>query len=67
MVDGLQRFVGQRVTTKVRIPSDRRGEWIPQGTDLVVLEMVGDQHFNLVWSDGKRAANQVHYKKLLTG
>lgn len=63
---GLERFVGEYVTTKQSIPSDRRGETIPPGTDLLALEMVGEQHFNLVWPGGRRAANQVHYAKLMT-
>lgn len=65
---GLERYVGESVTTKVPIPSDRRGETIPAGTsNLLVLEMVGEEHFNLVWPGGKRAANQVHVSKLMTG
>ena len=63
---GLERFVGHYVSTKERLPSDRRGETIPMGTSLFVLEMVGDQHFNLSWPGGRRAANQVHYSKLMT-
>lgn len=63
----LERYVGTSVITKVAIPSDRRGETIPAGTHLLVSEMVGTQHFNLEWFNGKRAANQVHYKKLKTG
>lgn len=62
----LKRFVGKRVTTKVLLPADERGRTIPAGTDLLVLELVGDQHVNLVWPDGRRAANQVHYTKLMT-
>ncbi len=61
---GLERFVGTYVSTKVSIPSDRRGERIPAFTSLFVREMVGDQHFNLHWPGGRRAANQIHYTKL---
>ncbi len=63
----LEEFVGKCVITKISIPSDKRGIDIPPHTNLIVLEMVGDQHFNLVWPNGRRAANQVHYSKLLTG
>ncbi len=64
---GLERFVGEWVVTKVPIPSDRRGETIPAGTRLRVLVLVGTQHFHLAWPEGNRAANQVHYDKLMTG
>lgn len=63
---GLERFVGKYVRTKAPIPSDRRGEIIPTGTSLLVLGMVGKQHFNLAWPGGRRAANQIHYSKLMT-
>ncbi len=66
MIEGLERYVGRYVTTKVSIPSDRRGETIPAGVSLLVLEMVGKEHFNLVYPGGGRAANQIHYKKLIT-
>ena len=67
MTKELERYVGTYVTTKVAIPSDRRGGGsIPAGTDLFVLEIVGTEHFNLVWSTGGRAASQVHYTKLKT-
>ena len=62
----LKRFVWEYVTTKEPIPSDKRGRTIPAGTTLLVTEMVGDQHFNLAWSGGRRAASQVHYSKLRT-
>ncbi|KKN29876.1 hypothetical protein LCGC14_0839540 [marine sediment metagenome] len=62
---GLERFVGKYVVTKEPLPSDRRGETIPWNTTLFVLEMVGDEHFNLCWPGGLRAANQVHYSKLM--
>lgn len=63
---GLERYVGKYVTTKVAIPSDRRGETIPTGTtNLFVLEMVSEEHFNLTWPGGRRAANQVHFSKLM--
>ena len=62
---GLERYVGKYVTTKIDIPSDRRGEKIPAGTSLLILEMVGTQHFNLVWPGGRRAASQVHYSELM--
>lgn len=62
----LESYVGEYVTTKEQISSDKRGESIPPGTSLLVLEMVGDQHFNLVWPGGRRAANQIHYSKLMT-
>ena len=64
---GLERFVGKTVITKEPIPSERHGETIPGGTTLLVEGMVGDQYFNLVWPGGYRAANQVHYSKLMTG
>lgn len=62
----LEQFVGRHVTTKVSLHSDQRGMYIPAGTVLLIQEMVGNQHFNLVWpaSDGRLAANQVHYKKV---
>lgn len=61
-----ERYIGKYVVTKVELPSDRRGEKIPAGTTLVVLEAVGEQHVNLDWPGGRRAANQVHYSKLMT-
>jgi hypothetical protein len=64
---GLERFVGKLVKTKESIPSDRRGAMISAGVTLFVQEMVGNQHFNLAWLNGKRAANQIHYSKLVTG
>ncbi len=65
MSKGLERYVGSYVTTKVAIPSDRRGERIPAGTSNLLIESLnGTQHFNLVYPGGRRAANQVHYSKL---
>ena len=62
---GVERYVGTYVTTKEPLPSDHRGRVIPAGTTLFVQEMVGEQHFNLSWpASTRRAANQVHYKKL---
>ena len=64
---GLKRFVGTHVGTKVPVPSEwPGGEMIPAYTTLFVREMVGDQHFNLTWPGlgGKRAANQIHHTKL---
>jgi len=60
-------YIGATVITKVAIPSDKRGEVIPPGTRLVVLEECGEMYFNLVWSEGKRAASQVHHSKLEAG
>jgi hypothetical protein len=69
MRKGFARFVGMHVVTKRNLPSDRRGEIIPAGTTLFVREMCGDEHFHLHWPGpgGQRAANQVHYKDLMTG
>ena len=64
MTPDLKRYVGTYVTTRVDIPSDRRGETIPANTTLFVSEVVGTQHFHLTWPGGRRAANQVHYTKL---
>lgn len=61
---GLNRYVGKNVVTKVEVPSDRRGVTLPAGTPLLVLELVGTQHFNLIFPGGRRAANQVHFSKL---
>lgn len=62
----LQHYVGRRVLTKESIPADRRGRWIPVGAMLFVSRLVGEQHFDLNWPDGKLAAKQVHYSKLKT-
>jgi hypothetical protein len=67
MSNSLEKYVGTYVITKEPIPSDRRGESIPEGTTLLVRRMIGDQHFDLEWLDGKLAANQVHFTKLKTG
>ena len=64
--EGLERYVGTYVTTKVPIPADRRGFEITAGTCLFVRKIVGAQHFHLDWPTGRRAANQVHYSKLCT-
>ena len=65
-MNDLQEYVGTYVVTKEELPSDRRGERIFAGTRLFVLEMAGDSHFNLNWPAGNRAANQVHFSKLMT-
>jgi hypothetical protein len=62
----LESYVGRRVILKESVPADRRGRTIPPGAMLVVSQLVGTQHFNLNWPDGKRAANQVHYTNLKT-
>ena len=63
----LKHHVGIAVITKEDIPSDRRGMTIPAGTSLIVESIVGTQHCHLNFGDGKRAANQVHFSKLMTG
>lgn len=62
---GLEQYIGTFVITKEPLPNNHRGQgMIPIDTVLLIQEMVGNQHFNLVWTNGKRAANQIHYKKV---
>jgi hypothetical protein len=63
----MKRYIGTTVITKEPIPSDRRGLDIPAGTPLIVSGLVGTKHCTLEFGDGKRAANQVPFSKLMTG
>lgn len=63
---GFEHYLGTIVVLKQDVPSDQRGEWIRKGIRLKVTELVGEQHFHLDWPDGGRAANQVHFTRLLT-
>ncbi len=66
-MNGLERFVGGFLVTKVDIPSDHRGKTIPANTTLFVRKLVGEQYFHLDWpGTGKIAASQVHYTKFYT-
>ncbi len=62
----LSRYVGKNVILKERIPADKRGYWIEKGVTLIVTKIYG-QFMNLKYQDGKLAANQVHYTKVMTG
>jgi len=62
----LRHYVGRRVIVKESFPADKRGRSIPVGAMLFVSRMVGTQHFDLNWPDGKLAARQVHFSKLQT-
>ena len=66
-MNALERYVGTFVILKVDVPADKRGEVIPSGTRLVVTKLVGEQHFDLEFPGGRRAASQVHFSKLKTG
>ncbi len=60
----LNRYVGEYVCLKVRVPADKRGTWLEAGTNNLLVIAVHDQHMDLVFPGGRRAASQVHYKKL---
>lgn len=62
--DNLEAWVGRPVITEVPIPADHRGRQIAAGVILLAEKRVGPQHFHLAFTDGRRAANQIHYSKL---
>ena len=54
--------VGMVVQLRQCILADKRGHWIPCGTALEIVKVVGPQHVHLNYPhNDRRAATQVHH------